>query len=147
MLKIISYFFIFISLALANEKQNIIDVLDQYNKAFGKADYSNIAKCFDYPAYFNLQDKTIGASGKFKLKLIYRKIRGDLPDYYSYSKWDKIDIELIDESIAIVNASYYRYKDDNTVFDSGKMQYHMRLIGKEWKIFSLTPFTEIKSID
>ena len=41
MLKIISYFFIFISLALANEKQNIIDVLDQYNKAFGKADYSN----------------------------------------------------------------------------------------------------------
>ena len=64
MLKIISYFFIFISLALANEKQNIIDVLDQYNKAFGKADYSNIAKCFDYPAYFNLQDKTIGASAE-----------------------------------------------------------------------------------
>ena len=79
MLKIISYFFILISLAAANQKQNIIDLLDQYNTAFGKADYSDIAKCFDYPAYFNLQDKTIGASGKFKLKLIYKKIRGDLP--------------------------------------------------------------------
>ena len=64
MLKIISYFFILISLAAANQKQNIIDLLDQYNTAFGKADYSDIAKCFDYRAYFNLQDKTIGAVRK-----------------------------------------------------------------------------------
>ena len=147
MLKIISYFFIFLSLVISNQNQNIIDTLDRYNKAFGNADYSNIAKCFDYPAYFNLQNKTIGASGKFKLKLIYKKIRGDLPDYYSHSKWDKIHIKFIDESIAIINASFSRYKDDNTVYDSGKMQYHMRLIGKEWKIFSLTPYKEIKSLD
>ena len=84
---------------------------------------------------------------KLIIQIIYRKIRGDLPEYYSYSKWDKIDIELIDESIAIVNASYSRYKDDNTVYDSGKIQYHMRLIDKKWKIFSLTPHTEIKSLD
>ena len=147
MLKIISYFFILISLAAANQKQNIIDLLDQYNTAFGKADYSDIAKCFDYPAYFNLQDKTIGASGKFKLKLIYRKIRGDLPDYYSYSKWEKIDIQLIDDNIAIVNANFSRYKDDDTIYDSGSAQYHMRLINNEWKIFSLTPYTKIKTLD
>ena len=147
MFKAILYIFIFYSLAIATERQNIIDVLESYNEAFGKAEYSNIVNYFDYPASFNLQDKTVGASCKFKLKLIYKKIRGDLPDYYSYSKWDKIDIQLIDDSIAIVNATFLRYKNDNTIYDSGAAQYHMRLINNEWKIFSLTPFTKIKTLD
>ena len=147
MFKTILYIFIFYSLAIATERQDIIDVLENYNNAFGKANYSDIVNYFDYPASFNLQDKTIGASGKFKLKLIYKKIRGDLPDYYSYSKWDKIDIQLIDDSIAIVNANFSRYKDDDTIYDSGSAQYHMRLINDEWKIFTLTPYAEIKTLD
>ena len=147
MFKTILYIFTFYSLAAATERQDIIDVLENYNKAFGKADYSDIINYFDYPASFNLQDKTIGASGNFKLKLIYKKIRGDLPDYYSYSKWDKIDIQLIDDSIAIVNANFSRYKDDDTIYDSGAAQYQMRLINDEWKIFALTPYTKIKTLD
>ncbi|MFL2988175.1 hypothetical protein DBW61_00540 [bacterium] len=134
-------------MAIATERQDIVDVLENYNEAFGKADYSDIVNYFDYPASFNLQDKTIGASCKFKLKLIYKKIRGDLPDYYSYSKWDKIDIQLIDDSIAIVNANFSRYKDDDTVYDSGSAQYHMRLIDNEWKIFTLMPYTKIKTLN
>ena len=134
-------------MAIATERQNIVDVLENYNKAFGKADYSDILNYFDYPASFNLQDKTIRASGKFKLKLIYKKIRGNLPDYYSYSKWDKIDIQLIDDSIAIVNANFSRYKDDDTVYDLGSAQYHMRLIDNEWKIFTLIPYTKIKILN
>ena len=48
-------------------------MLDLYNKAFGKADLSNIAKCFDYPAYFindNLQIQTnlISTSYEHKVK-------------------------------------------------------------------------------
>tara|TARA_Y100001968_G_scaffold54490_1_gene45704 strand:- start:595 stop:1038 length:444 start_codon:yes stop_codon:yes gene_type:complete len=147
MYKTILYTFIFYSLATATEKENIIDVLENYNEAFGKAEYSDIVNYFDYPASFNLQDKTIGASGKFKLKLIYKKIRGGLPDYYSYSKWEKIDIQLVDDSIAIVNASFSRYKDDDTIYDSGAAQYHMRLINNEWKIFSLTPYSSIETIE
>ena len=147
MFKTILYVFIFYSLAIASVRQDIVDTLNDYNKAFGEANYSDITNYFDYPAFFNLQDKIIGASGKFKLKLIYKKIRGDLPGYYSYSKWDKIDIELIDDSIAIVNTSFSRYKDDDTVYDSGSAQYHMRLINDEWKIFILTPYTKIQRLD
>ena len=147
MFKPILYIFIFYSLTIANERQDIIDMLENYNEAFGKADYANIINCFDYPVSFNLQDKTIGASSKFKLKLIYKKIRGGLPYYYSYSKWNKIDIQLIDDSIAIVNANFSRYKDDDVIYDSGSAQYHMRLINNEWKIFTLTPYTKIKTLD
>ena len=147
MFKIILFVSIFFSSVIAIERQDIIDVLENYNEAFWKAEYSDIFNHFDYKASFNLQDKTIGASGKFKLKLIYKKIRGGLPDYYSYSKWEKIYIQLVDDSIAIVNASFSRYKDDDTIYDSGAAQYHMRLINNEWKIFSLTPYSSIETIE
>ena len=146
-MKIIFFIYIFYSSALATERQDIVNVLENYNKAFGKADYSDIVNYFDYPVSFNLQHKTIGASGKFKLKLIYKKIRGDLPDYYSYSKWDKIDIQLLDDHIAIINANFSRYKDDDTLYESGTAQYHMRLVNNIWKIFTLTPYTKIKTLN
>ena len=147
MFKAILYIFIFYSLAISNERENIVNVLESYNDAFARADYSDIVNYFDYPASFNLPDKTIGASCKFKLKLIYKKIRGDLPDYYSYSEWNKIDVTLIDDSIAIVDASFSRYRKDGNIYDSGSVQYHMRLINNEWKIFTLTPYNKIKNLD
>ena len=147
MFKIALFIILFFSSIMPVEKQAIIDALEKYNKAFGEANYSEIANCFNLPASFNLKDKTINASNRFKLRLIYKKIRGDLPDYYSYSKWGKIDIQLIDENIAIVNADFSRYKNDNTVFYSGSAQYHLRFKDGKWKIFSLTPYESIKTVD
>ena len=42
MFKAISYIFIFYSLIIAIERQDIVEVLENYNEAFGKADYSDI---------------------------------------------------------------------------------------------------------
>ena len=138
---------VFFSLILSNQKQDIVDVLQSYNKAFGEADYSKIITFFDYPASFNLSDKTITASNRFKLRLIYKKLRGGLPDYYAYSKSGKIDIQLIDDNIAIVNAEFSRYKKDGTIFYSGAGQYHFRYKDDSWKIFALTPYKTIKNLD
>ena len=142
-------FFIFIlfSSLFSIEKENIIDVLESYSKAFGDADYSKIVSFFDYPVSFNLQNKTIKASSRFKLKLIYKKMRSELPDYYSYSKFDKINIQVIDSNIALVNAGLSRYKSDGSVFFQSSMQYYLRLKDNEWKIFSLTPYTDIKILN
>ena len=131
---------------MSSEKQDIIEVLEEYNKAFGEKKYSEIINFFDYPASFNLTDKTITASNRFKLKLIYKKIIGSLPDYYSYSKWDDVDIKLIDNNIAIVNAHFSRYKKDHTIFYSGSAQYLLRLENDKWKIFSLTPYNKINTL-
>tara|TARA_B100001996_G_C18652693_1_gene590033 strand:+ start:886 stop:1323 length:438 start_codon:yes stop_codon:yes gene_type:complete len=140
-------FFIFFSLAIAIEKQDIIDIMDKYNKSFGEANYSELITYFDYPTSFNLQDKTIIANNRFKLKLIYKKLRGTLPDYYSYSKWDNISIELLDDRVAIVSAEFSRYKNDNSVFYSSAGKYYLRFKNGEWKIFSLTPYINIKNLD
>ena len=131
---------VYISLIMSFDKEDIIEVLENYNYDFGKSNYSEIIRYFNYPVSFNLKDRTITASNKFKLKLIYRKIIGDLPDFYAYSKWDKIDIQLIDDSIVIAKAQYSRFKNDNTVYESGSAQYNLRLIDGKWKIFSLTPY-------
>ena len=131
---------VYISLIMSFDKEDIIEVLENYNYDFGKSNYSEIIRYFNYPVSFNLKDRTITASNKFKLKLIYRKIIGDLPEFYAYSKWDKIDIQLIDDSIVIANAQYSRFKNDNTVYESGSAQYNLRLVDGKWKIFSLTPY-------
>ena len=147
MIRLVVFIIILLSSAISNERENIIKLLENYNNAFGKSDYSEIINCFDYPTSFNLIDKTIIASNKLKLKFIYKKIRGDLPDYYSYSKWEKIDIQLIDDKIAIVNANFSRYNNDDTIFYSGAAQYHLRFKNGEWKIFSLTPYTDSEILD
>ena len=139
--------FPFFSFLMPSPKNDILAVMDIYNKAFGEADYSKIVKLFDYPTSFNLEDKTITASNRFKLKLVYKKIRGDLPDYYSYSKWKEMKVQLIDSNIAIVNADFVRYKNDGTIFYSGSAQYYLRLENDDWKIFSLTPYESLKTLD
>ena len=72
-------------------------------------------------------------------------MRNELPDYYSYSKFDKIDIQVIDSNIALVNAGLSRYRSDGNIFFSSSMQYYLRLKDNEWKIFSLTPYEKIKN--
>ncbi len=138
---------ILFSLAVPLEKKEIVDVLEEYNEAFGEAQYSEIISFFDFPVFFNLQDKTIKASHKLKLRLIYKKLRGSLPNYYSHSKWDKLNIQLVDDNIAIVYADFSRYNTDNVLFYSGSALYHLRLKDGEWKIFSLTPYENIKILD
>ncbi len=145
--KVIFFILILLSFSWLSEKNKIMNTLNNYNMAFGKSDYSEIVKYFDYPTSFNLTNKTINAGNRFKLNLIYRKIRGDLPDYYSYSKWDDISIELIDDNIAIVDADFSRYKENGNIFYSGSARYFLRLIDNKWKIFSLTPYTNSKILD
>ena len=145
--KIILFLVVFLSFGLSIEKENIIDVLERYNKAFGEENYSEIISFFDYPTSFNLKDKTVTANNRFKLRLIYKKLRGDIPEYYSYSRWDKINIQLIDNDIAIVNADFSRYDNSNTIFYSGSVQYCLRLKNNEWKIFSLTPYESMKLLN
>ena len=53
---------------------------------------------------------------------------------------------LIDSDIAIVNADFSRHKEDGSIFYSGSAQYYLRFEKNEWKIFSLTPYTNIKAL-
>ena len=144
--KIVYLILIFQSLIFANQT-DIIDLLEEYNKSFANKNRKEIINHFDLPVTFNLQDKTITASNNLKLKLIYNKIWGDLPDYYSHSKWDSFNIQIIDGNIAIVDAKFSRYKDDGTIFYTGAGIYSLRKSNDGWKIFSMMPYNNIEKIN
>ena len=128
------------------EKSEILLAMDRYNEAFILADYGQIIENFTFPVSIITSDRMLSIDTKFGLRFVYKKIRGDLPEFYSYSKWNNIDIQVIDENIAIVRASFSRYDKDEKKFYDGSGIYQLKKIDKEWKIFSLIPFQSIETL-
>ena len=148
MIKIVAYSFLVLCSFLFSQEDDIIQTLEDYNDAFVAEDYKNIPYFFDFPVSFNLKDKSIIAGNKLKLRLIYKKLRGGLPENYSYSKWEDLNIQVLDNKVAIVDASFSRYSNDDSVIYSGNGFYTLRKIDNKWKIYSLTPYDDIiKSTD
>ena len=143
MIKKVAYSVLFLCTFLFSQEDDIIETLENYNDAFVKEDYKNIPYFFDFPVSFNLKDKSIIAGNKLKLRLIYKKLRGGLPENYSYSKWENFNIQLLDNTLAIVDASFSRYDNDDSIIYSGNGFYTLRKIDNKWKIYSLTPYDNI----
>jgi len=143
MIKIVAYSFLVLCSFLFNQENDIIQTLEDYNDAFVAEDYKNIPYFFDFPVSFNLKDKSIIAGNKLKLRLIYKKLRGGLPENYSYSKWEDLNIQVLDNKVAIVDASFSRYNNDDSIIYSGNGFYTLRKIDNKWKIYSLTPYDNI----
>ena len=143
MIKKVAYSLLFLCSFLFSLENDIIETLEDYNDAFVTEDYKNIPYFFDFPVSFNLKDKSIIAGNKLKLRLIYKKLRGGLPENYSYSKWENFNIQVLDNTLAIVDASFSRYDNDDSIIYSGNGFYTLRKIDNKWKIYSLTPYDNI----
>ena len=143
MIKKVAYFLLFLCSFLFSLENDIIETLEDYNDAFVTEDYKNIPYFFDFPVSFNLKDKSIIAGNKLKLRLIYKKLRGGLPENYSYSKWENFNIQVLDNTLAIVDASFSRYDNDYSIIYSGNGFYTLIKIDNKWKIYSLTPYDNI----
>ena len=102
----------------SEDKSEILFAMDKYNEAFILADYDQIIESFIFPVSIITSERMLSIDTKFGLRFVYKKIRRDLPEFYSYSKWNKIDIQLIDKNIAIVKASFSRFdKNDKKFYD------------------------------
>lgn len=143
MIKKVAYSLLVLCSFLFSLESDIIKTLEDYNDAFVTEDYKNIPYFFDFPVSFNLKDKSIIAGNKLKLRLIYKKLRGGLPENYSYSKWENFNIQVLDDTLAIVDASFSRYDYDGSIIYSGNGFYTLRKIDNKWKIYSLTPYDNI----
>ena len=128
------------------DKSEILLAMDKYNEAFILADYHQIIENFTFPVSIITSDRMLSIDTKFGLRFVYKKIRGELPEFYSYSKWNNIDIQVMDKNIAIVRASFSRYDKDEKKFYDGNGIYQLKKIDKVWKIFSLIPFQSIETL-
>ena len=130
----------------SEDKSEILSTMNKYNEAFILADYDQIIESFIFPVSIITSERMLSIDTKLGLRFVYKKIRGDLPEFYSYSKWNNIDIQVIDENIAIVRASFSRYDKDEKKFYDGSGIYQLKKINKVWKIFSLIPFQSIETL-
>ena len=130
----------------SEDKSKILFAMNKYNEAFILADYDQIIESFIFPVSIITSERMLSIDTKFGLRFVYKKIRGDLPEFYSYSKWNKIDIQLIDKNIAIVKASFSRYDKNGKKFYDGNGIYQLKKFNNKWKIFSMIPFQSFENL-
>ena len=130
----------------SEDKSKILFAMNKYNEAFILADYDQIIESFIFPVSIITSERMVSIDTKLGLRFVYKKIRGDLPEFYSYSKWNKIDIQLIDKNIAIVKASFSRYDKNGKKFYDGNGIYQLKKSDNTWKIFSLIPFQSFETL-
>ena len=130
----------------SEDKSEILFAMNKYNEAFILADYNQIIESFIFPVSIITSERMLSIDTKLGLRFIYKKIRGDLPEFYSYSKWNKIDIQLIDKNVAIVKASFSRYDKNGKKFYDGNGIYQLKKFNNKWKIFSMIPFQSFENL-
>ena len=128
------------------DRSEILLAMDKYNEAFISADYDQIIENFTFPVSIITTERMLSIDTKLGLRFVYKRIRGDLPEFYSYSKWNNIDMQVIEKNIAIVKASFSRYDKNENKFYDGNGIYQLKKIDNEWKIFSLIPFQSIETL-
>ena len=130
----------------SEDRSEILLAMDKYNEAFISADYDQLIENFTFPVSIITSERMLSIDTKFGLRFVYKRIRGDLPEFYSYSKWNNIDIQVIEKNIAIVKASFSRYDKNENKFYDGNGIYQLKKLNNEWKIFSLIPFQSIETL-
>jgi len=102
--------------------------------------YNDLGTYFCFPFTFNGENKTRIAENERELKKIFKKIRKGLPRDHSHKDWKKMNVKILNDKIAIVNAMYSSINDEDDNYFTGTTMYLFRKIDNSWKIFSITPF-------
>jgi len=137
------YFLLFInSIILSNEieRNKVLNVMVDHNYDLSDQQYNDLGTYFCFPFTFNGESETKIAENERELKKIFKKIRKGLPRDHSRKDWKKMNVKILNDKIAIVNAMYSSINDKDENYFTGTAMYLFRRIDNSWKIFSITPF-------
>ena len=122
------------------EKNKILNIMVDHNYDLTDQKYNNLETYFCFPFLYNDSEKVKSAMNLRELKKILKRVRKELPKNHSHIDWKKMNVKVMNEGIALVNAMYSRIDKSNTSYFTGAAMYSFRKIDKKWKIFSITPF-------
>ena len=132
-------FVIFIIALIYNESsfkdsKDIEEVYRNYVNDFIENDFEKIASHFDPPVNFINLD--IVALNKSEVEDVYRDMKENIQEGYSYSTIDSINISKIN-GIYTADVIYSRFNSDDEKLFTGNTLYEFRETPKGWKMFSL----------
>ena len=122
------------------EKNKILNIMVDHNYDLTDQKYNNLETYFCFPFLYNDSEKVKSAMNLRELKKLLKRVRKELPKNHSHIDWKKMNVKVMNEGIALVNAMYSRIDKSNTSYFTGAAMYSFRKIDKKWKIFSITPF-------
>ena len=130
------------SMILANEIEGnkILNVMVDHNYELDKENYGSLEDYFTFPFTYNEMEKTLYATNQKELKKVLKKLYRKLPKDHSHKDWKKMDVKLINDHIALVNAMFSRFNKKGVNYFTGAAMYTFRKDDNSWKILSITPY-------
>ena len=127
---------------LANEIEGnkILNVMVDHNYELDKENYSSLGDYFTFPFTYNEMEKTLYATNQKELKKVLKKLYRKLPKGHSHKDWKKMDVKLVNDNIAMVNAMFSRFNKKGENYFTGAAMYTFRKDDNSWKILSITPY-------
>ena len=122
------------------EKNKILNIMVDHNYDLTDQKYGNLETYFCFPFLYNNSEEVKSAMNARELKKLLKRMRKKLPKNHSQIDWKKMNVKVMNEGIALVNAMYSRIDKSDTNYFTGAAMYSFRKIDKKWKIFSITPF-------
>ena len=122
------------------EKNKILNIMVDHNYDLTDQKYGNLETYVCFPFLYNDSEEVKSAMNARELKKLLKRMRKKLPKNHSHIDWKKMNVKVMNEGIALVNAMYSRIDKSDTNYFTGAAMYSFRKIDKKWKIFSITPF-------
>ena len=117
---------------------NIINQWEEYSKAFEYSDFEKIKSYFTYPVTLSLFDAPMIVDNENDLIRWYEEIRNNVQEGYKYSMLEKSRVIWVSKEICMVDATYSRFNDNYEKIFTGRGIYMYKMVGKAWKMFSMS---------
>ncbi len=117
---------------------NIINQWEEYSKAFEYSDFEKIKSYFTYPVTLSLFDSPMIVDNENDLIRWYKEIRNNVQEGYKYSMLEKSRVIWVSKEICMVDATYSRFNDNYEKLFTGRGIYMYKMVGKAWKMFSMS---------
>ena len=119
-------------------EKTIINMWEEYSRAFEYSDFDKIKTYFTYPVTVSLFGDPLIIDNEKDLINFYKQIRTDIQDGYKYSMLEKSKVIWISKEICMLDATYSRFNENYERIYTGRGIYMYKRIDDSWKMFSMS---------
>ena len=116
----------------------IINLWEEYSRAFEYSDFKKIKTYFTYPVTFSILGDPVIVKNENDLIKLYNQIRSNVQVGYKYSKLEKSRIIWISKDVCILDATYSRFNQNYDKIFTGRGIYMYKRVENSWKMFSMS---------
>ena len=119
-------------------EKTIINLWEEYSRAFEYSDFKKIKTYFTYPVTFSILGEPVIVNNENDLIKLYNQIRSNVQVGYKYSKLEKSRIIWISKDVCILDATYSRFNQNYAKIFTGRGIYMYKRVENSWKMFSMS---------